>query len=281
MRKVEILRGVSLEVEKNRVFGFLGPNGAGKTTLIQLLVGIRRPTSGEVLIQGHRATSNEAKKLIGFLPERPYFYDFLTGETFLKRFGKLGGLEDSVLKKRVPKILDRVGMSHAAQLTLRKYSKGMLQRIGIAQALLRDPELIVLDEPMSGLDPLGRREVRELILKLKEDGKTVFFSSHVIPDVEAVCDEVAILQKGKIVSAGSLSELLRDREAGVEVVFGNVEREKAKRFHKGVATLGESFKCVVADQNAATELAARVIEARGQILSINPVRPSLEDLVTE
>lgn len=281
MRKVEVLRGVSLEVEKNRVFGFLGPNGAGKTTLIQLLVGIRRPTSGEVMIQGHRATSNEAKKLIGFLPERPYFYDFLTGETFLKRFGKLGGLEDSVLKKRVPKILDRVGMSHAAQLTLRKYSKGMLQRIGIAQALLRDPELIVLDEPMSGLDPLGRREVRELILKLKEDGKTVFFSSHVIPDVEAVCDEVAILQKGKIVSSGSLSELLRDRETGVEVVFGNMEREKAKRFHKGVTSLGESFKCVVADQNAATELAGKVIEAQGQILSINPVRPSLEDLVIE
>lgn len=281
MRKVEVLRGVSLEVGAGSIFGFLGPNGAGKTTLIQLLVGIRKPTSGEVRVEGHLAHTTEAKRKSGFLPERPYFYDFLTGERLLEQFGRLGGQDSAVLKKRVPRVLELVGMTQAARIPMRKYSKGMLQRIGIAQALLRDPKIVVLDEPMSGLDPLGRREVRELILRLKGEGKTVFFSSHVIPDVEAVCDHVAVIQKGKIVSSGRLAELLADRIGGVEIVFSGVDIAQARRMHRSATEIAEGIQVRVPDSESANTLLAQVIQTRGVILSMSPVRPSLEDLVVE
>ena len=185
LSRVQILHKIALKVPRKSITGFLGANGAGKTTLINLIVGLRRPTCGTVRVCGYEATTPEARSRLGYLPERPYFYDHLTGEGLLNYFGTLAGMRKQEIRTRIPEVLTQVGMEHARRLELRRYSKGMLQRIGIAQALLHDPELLILDEPMSGLDPTGRKEIRELILRLAAEGRTIFFSSHVIPDVEA------------------------------------------------------------------------------------------------
>ena len=208
LRPVEVLHQVSLTIPERSIFGFLGANGAGKTTLIHLMTGLRKPTRGSVQVFGKYATSIEAKSRMGYLPERPYFHEHLTGEGLLKYFGALAGLKPKEILTRIPKVLTQVGMANARRLELKRYSKGMLQRIGIAQALIHDPELLVLDEPMSGLDPLGRKEMRELILRLSQEGRTIILSSHVIPDVEAICDQVAFLDRGRLLECGPLAQLL-------------------------------------------------------------------------
>lgn len=208
MKQVQILFEVSLSVPERSIFGFLGLNGAGKTTLIQLIAGLRKASKGRVKIFGEDATSIEARTRLGYLPERPYFHEHLTGEGLLNYYGKLSGLSRVDISARIPSVLEKVGMSHARKVELRKYSKGMLQRIGMAQALIHDPEFLLLDEPMSGLDPLGRREMRELIKGLKKEGRTLFFSSHVISDVEEICDQVAFIQKGRITDVGPVSAFL-------------------------------------------------------------------------
>jgi len=218
MRKVPVLQDVSFGVPSRSIFGFLGANGAGKTTLIHLIVGLRKPTQGRITLLGQDTTSYQARAKLGYLPERPYFHEHLTGEGLLKYLGALAGLKGSDLKSRIPKVLSTVGMTGAQKVELRSYSKGMLQRIGIAQALLHDPEFLVLDEPMSGLDPLGRKEMRELIRVLSGEGRTVFFSSHVIPDVEAICDHIALIQKGRLMSTGPLADYLSKR-ASLEEFF--------------------------------------------------------------
>ncbi|MBI3809478.1 MAG: ABC transporter ATP-binding protein [Nitrospirae bacterium] len=184
---------LDLEVCEGEVFGFLGPNGAGKTTAMKILMGLMRPTSGRAWILERDLGDVGVKREVGFLPEAPYFYDYLTAQEFLRFYGQLFGLERRVLAKRIEELLQVVGLSEAGHLQLRKFSKGMLQRIGIAQALINDPRLIILDEPMSGLDPIGRREIRDLILRLKQSGKTIFFSSHILHDAELLCDRVGIL----------------------------------------------------------------------------------------
>jgi ABC-2 type transport system ATP-binding protein len=206
LKSVEVLKGVSLQVPKNSIFGFVGPNGAGKTTLIQLIVGIRQPTSGQVIVGGFSSSTLQARTKVGYLPERPYFYEHLTGRELLTHYGTLSGIHEN-LKDKITKVLSTVGLSHATDLELRRYSKGMLQRIGIAQSILHDPELLVFDEPMSGLDPVGRKEIRELLQSLKSQGKTIFFSSHVIPDVESICDSVALIRRGEMIASGPMSQL--------------------------------------------------------------------------
>lgn len=203
----EALRDLSLEIRQGETFGLLGPNGAGKTTTLKLLLGLCAPTSGQITLFGKSPDRPEVRNFVGFLPENPYFYTYLTGREFLAFCGGMFGLSRSRLKERSEELLELVGMKQAADLQLRKYSKGMLQRIGIAQALINDPQLVFLDEPMSGLDPVGRRQFREIILRLKSQGKTLFFNSHILSDVEEICDRFGILYEGRLIASRALSEL--------------------------------------------------------------------------
>src|ERR1041385_3610557 len=216
------LDGLTLQVEQGEVFGFLGPNGAGKTTTLKLLMQLIYPTSGHAEILGKPIGDVSVKRRVGYLPETPYFYDYLTAEELLNYFGALFGYAAAERRRRTGALLDEVGIGKERRLPLRKFSKGMLQRVGIAQAILNDPEVVFLDEPMSGLDPLGRREMRQLILRLRDRGCTVFFSSHVLADAEALCSRVAILAGGRLVAAGRLSDLLAFQVRGWELVVSGV-----------------------------------------------------------
>ncbi len=201
-KKVRVLNGVDLDVNDGEIFGFIGPNGAGKTTTFKSILNFVSITEGSIQIKGKDLNDTNIKKSIGYLPESPYFYDYLTGSELLTYMGKLHGIENDILGERINVLLEKVNMSYARNRQLRKYSKGMLQRIGIAQALINDPDFIILDEPMSGLDPMGRREVRDLILEEKEKGKTILLSSHILSDVESLCDRVGVILNGKVVNTG-------------------------------------------------------------------------------
>jgi len=205
--KKQVLKDVSLEIYKGEIFGFLGPNGAGKTTTIKIITGLIKPDSGSAKIFSNPVNTLEARKQIGFLPESPYFYEHLTGYEFLKISALLSNQKN--YKSRILGLLEKVGLKHAVKLQLRKYSRGMLQRIGIAQALVAEPELLILDEPLTGLDPIGRKEIKDIILEQKAKGNTVFFSSHILPDAEAVCDRIGIIIDGQIIKVGELNKLLR------------------------------------------------------------------------
>ena len=218
-KKVRALDGISFSVEPGEVFGFLGPNGAGKTTTIRILMGLISASAGRASILGHPVPSQEARARLGFLPEAPYFYDYLTVAEVLDLAGRLFGLDRKERRRRTDRLIERVGLTHARDTALKKYSKGMLQRAGIAQALINDPELVVFDEPMGGLDPVGRREVRDIIEELRDDGKTVFFSSHILADVELVSDRVGILIKGKMRDIGTLSQLVDRRTKSTDIGF--------------------------------------------------------------
>lgn len=209
-QKIVTLQNCSLEVYQGETFGLLGQNGAGKTTLLKILLGIIRPTAGQGALLGKPLGDRSVKQRVGYLPENPYFYDYLTGWEFLQYTAGLFQLPADVQRRRIPELLELVGLAQSAarKKQLRQYSKGMLQRIGMAQALINDPEIVFLDEPMSGLDPLGRYQIREIILSLKAQGKTIFFNSHVLSDVEMICDRVAILARGELLCVGSLNELL-------------------------------------------------------------------------
>jgi len=207
-RKVEAVRGVSFEVHAGEIFGFLGPNGAGKTTTLKMITGLIAPTSGSGTILGEPAPSPDAMKRVGFLPENPYVYPYLTPREFVSLCASLSGMNGKDFHARVEKVLARVGITEAIDRPVRALSKGMLQRVGLAAALVHEPELLILDEPMSGLDPVGRKEVRDLIVEEKKNGRTVFFSSHILSDVEMLCDRVCILRKGEVVVSGAVRELL-------------------------------------------------------------------------
>lgn len=222
-RKRIALKPLDLTVEEGEIFGLLGPNGAGKTTTIKMLMGLHFPTSGEARIMGKPLGDNSVKEKIGFMPENAHFYDYLTGHEFLDYYGQLYGMPKELRRKRIPELLEKVGLSHAGELPLRGYSKGMQQRVGLAQSLLNDPKIVFLDEPQSGLDPFGRKEVRDLILSLRDAGKTVFFSSHILQDAELICDRVAILHKGQRIALGPLSEMLSAKVKEYEVAFSDAE----------------------------------------------------------
>jgi ABC-2 type transport system ATP-binding protein len=219
-RRVEAVRDVSFQVHRGEIFGFLGPNGAGKTTIIKMLVGLIAPTAGTMEILGVPAPSPDGRARVGFLPENPYVYPYLSPREFVTLCGRLSGLGGAALGERVERILARVGMDASMDRAAGALSKGMLQRVALAAALVHDPELLVLDEPMSGLDPVGRKEVRDLILEEKHRGRTVFFSSHILSDVEMLCDRVCILRKGEVVVAGALRELLGEGKRRSEITVG-------------------------------------------------------------
>src|SRR6188472_2018588 len=222
-KPISALANVSLSVAQGEIFGFLGHNGAGKTTIMKILLGLLRATSGYAELLGSPVQNVDVRARIGYLPESPYFYDYLTAEEFLYFYGKLAGLHRETIRTRIPRLLEQVSLTEARQRQLRKFSKGMLQRIGLAQALIHDPELVILDEPMSGLDPVGRKEVRDIILSLRDQGITVFFSTHIVSDVEMVCDRVGILAKGTMLAVGRIEDLVsRHATQSVEVVCEGV-----------------------------------------------------------
>jgi len=216
-KPVGALRGVSFTVQRGHIFGFVGPNGAGKTTTIRTLMGLIKPTSGSAKLLGEAIPSRKARFKLGFLPESPYFSDYLTVAELLALAGGLFGVPRALRKKRADELIEKVGLGRARTQSLKKYSKGMLQRAGLAQALMNDPELVVLDEPMSGLDPIGRKEVRDLIVELRDQGKTVFFSSHILTDIEAIADQVAIVARGEVQSQGTPAELMKRTVLGIDV----------------------------------------------------------------
>jgi ABC-2 type transport system ATP-binding protein len=284
-RRYRALDRLTLEVEAGEVFGFLGPNGAGKTTTLKLLMQLVFPTSGRAEMLGHPLGDLSVKRRLGYLPENPYFYDHLTGEELLEYFAALFGYSRQECRERARRLLDEVGIGAERRLQLRKFSKGMLQRVGIAQALINDPELVIFDEPMSGLDPLGRRDVRALILRLRDRGCTVFFSSHVLSDAEALCSRVAILAKGRLVASGRLTEMQPFRASGWELVVAGVSDDViaalGSRVRRSVR-LGEGRYMLELPLEPPPERLLGELTARAaHLVSLNPIRQTLEDFFVE
>ena len=277
IRKHWVLRGLSLSIEPGEIFGFIGTNGAGKTTTIKLALGLIFPDSGSVRLFGEEGAPAEARRRVGFLPENPYFYDYLTGEEFLDFHARLFGIDAPTRRGRVRELLGRVGLANRGDRQLRHYSKGMLQRIGLAQALINDPELVILDEPMSGLDPIGRREVRDIILELKARGRTVFFSTHILSDTEMICDRVGLLVRGSLKAVGRIDDLVSRDIPYWEVALqgvkngnlpcGQVVSRRDDRLLVRVETPGDMHR-ILATLNG----------SGAQLVSVTPGRQSLEDL---
>ena len=236
-KKVEAVRDVSFEVRSGEIFGLVGPNGAGKTTTMKMITGLIYPDAGGVEVFGHSSLTTESRRKLGYLPEGPYFYEHLTASELLRYYGHLHGMSGAKLDGRVDELLDRVGLTDARDRQLRKFSKGMRQRAGIAQALINDPELVILDEPQSGLDPVGRKEVRDLIYELREQGKTVVFSSHILVDVEAVCDRVAILQAGELVEVADLEEWTKGGGQSLHIRVRGLEPRQIRGEFEGVTRI--------------------------------------------
>ena len=284
-RPYRALDRLTLDVEAGEVFGFLGPNGAGKTTTLKLLMRLVYPTGGDGEILGRPLGDLSVKRRIGYLPENPYFYDYLTAEELLVYYASLFGIRGAERRARASRLLDEVGIGAERRLQLRKFSKGMLQRVGIAQALINEPELVILDEPMSGLDPLGRRDVRALILRLRDSGCTVFFSSHVLSDAEALCNRVAILAKGRLVTAGRLTDMLALRAGGWELVVAGASEA-------AIASLGTQVRRAVRISEGRymlelplepppERLLAELTASGAHLASLNPIRETLENVFIE
>ena len=281
-RPYRALDKISFEVEPGGVFGFLGPNGAGKTTTLKLLMQLVFPTSGSAKILGKPVGDVSVKRRIGFLPENPYFYDNLTAEELLGYFASLFGYHGEERRKRVSRLLDEVGVGAERRLQLRKFSKGMIQRVGLAQAIVNDPEVVFLDEPMSGLDPLGRREVRQLILRLRDEGRTVFFSSHILADAEALCSRIAIVAKGRLMATGALADILAVRMLGWEIVVDGLaappDTSRAGLAIQKVTKIDEQrYALEVAPHVKPEDAIAQVVGRGGRLISVNPIRETLED----
>ncbi len=281
-----VLHGVSFDVPRGEVFGLLGPNGAGKTTTLKILMDLLRPTSGRAVLFDRPSGDPEARARVGFVPEQPYYYDHLTADELVQYFAGLSGVPAHERASRAAAVLDRTGVREEdRRRPLRQFSKGMLQRVGLAQALVHDPELVILDEPMSGLDPIGRRDVRQIILALRDEGKTVLFSSHILSDAEQLCSRVAILARGHVVALGKLTDLTAPSLRGCEVVATSLRPDAVATLAPLVAKVTE-----IADGRYCFELGpgqkpetvvAAVASAGGALVSVQPVRASLEDIFME
>jgi len=271
------LDNLTLQVEDGEVFGFLGPNGAGKTTTLKLLMGLIFPTSGTARIHGRSIDDVRMHREIGYLPEQPYFYDYLTARELLDYYARFSGYSKAARRERVEQFLEKVGLASAGDVQLRKFSKGMLQRVGIAQAVLHDPRVVFLDEPMSGLDPVGRREVRDIILGLKKQGCTIFFSTHILSDAEMLCDRVAVLASGKLQGVGAPNDIVSIEVHAMEILF---EARDGSAFPPGIGAtvtrIGGRFRVEV-QENSLFEALEQLKASQARILSVAPVRPTLED----
>jgi len=280
-RRVEAVRRVSFEVRRGEIFGFLGPNGAGKTTTIKMLTGLIAPTRGEMAILGVKVPSPEVMRSVGFLPENPYIYPYLSPREFVSLCARLSGVDRTALRRRTEEVLARVGLSEAIDRPARALSKGMLQRAALAAALVHDPVLLILDEPMSGLDPVGRKEVRDLILEEKHRGRTVFFSSHILSDVEMLCDRVCILRKGEVVVAGALGNLLAEGKRRSEVTITGASEglgaSLAPRV-QGMRRVGDALVMEVEGEAEVREVVTLAFAEGARLRSVTPKRETLEDL---
>jgi len=280
-RTVEAVKGVSFHVERGEIFGFLGPNGAGKTTTIKMLTGLIEPTSGEAFLFGKRVPAAEARQKLGFLPENPYVYPYLTPREFVELSGQLSGMGGKSLRARTMDVLTKVGIAYAADRQVRRLSKGMLQRTGLAAALVADPEMLILDEPMSGLDPVGRKEVRDLIFAERALGRTIFFSTHILSDVEAICDRVAILREGKVVEMGALRTLLRGDVVRTDITLAHVSPALlAQLTEAGFTAESRAEVTIVAIEGDAKvpEVLRLALDAGAHVVELQARRETLEDL---
>jgi len=275
------LKPLHLSVEEGEIFGFLGPNGAGKTTTLKMLMGLVFPTGGSARILGMDINDPQMKAQIGFLPEQPYFYDYLTAHELLDYYGRLSGVPGKELPPRIVKVLERVGLKDIRGVQLRKFSKGMLQRVGIAQAILHEPKIVFFDEPMSGLDPMGRREVRDLMEQLKHEGKTVFFSTHILSDAEALCDRVAVIHQGELRAVGAVAELTSGVQGKIEVVWqGTTVPASIKALGAECHVTGDTVRAVLSEESQDLALDALRRE-RLHMISLVPVRTTLEQYFVE
>ncbi|HDL18141.1 MAG TPA: ABC transporter ATP-binding protein [Bacteroidetes bacterium] len=282
-KKVTALNSLSLFVNPGEVYAFLGPNGAGKTTTIKIILGIVSANSGSIKINGVDFKDRKSRQNIGYLPDQPYFYDDLTPVEYLKFTGKLYGMSGNEIKQKTEELLELVGLKGKEKQRLRSYSRGMLQRLGMAQALIHDPKLLILDEPMTGLDPVGRKEFRDLILSLKERGKTIFFSSHILADAEMISDRVGILHRGKLVRETELFELQNEKNRSLEIAFQFFSGQDvpANKPPLEIELFDQSGIIHINDQNSVFDAVHWVEESGGTILSISPKRKSLEDIFLE
>jgi ABC-2 type transport system ATP-binding protein len=281
LKKKTSLEGLTMQVEDGAVFGLLGPNGAGKSTTIKLLMGIIFPTAGSARMLGKPVSDVSMHRDIGYLPEQPYFYDYLTATEVLDYFAQFHGYSAAERGQRVQKMLKKVGLETAGKIQLRKYSKGMLQRVGLAQAILHDPKLVILDEPMSGLDPVGRREVRDIILELKNAGKTILFSTHILPDAEMLCDRVGVIAGGQLRGVGAPGAIVGVKATGMEILFELAEGAALpERIHAQATRSGAGYRMSVGESElyvALEELRA----AGARITSVTQIKPTLEDFFLE
>ncbi len=277
-KKKPVLKGVSFHVNEGEIFGYLGPNGAGKTTTIKCILNLIFPDSGRITIFGEDSLKPRARKKVGFLPENPYFYDYLTGKEFLAFYADLLGIHGREREEKIKYFLKLVGMERAADLQLRKYSRGMLQRIGLAQALLNDPALVILDEPMGGLDPIGRKEFRDIIVNLKKEGRTVFLSSHILQDIEMICDRVAIILAGEIINQGYLGDLISEKVLFTEIVIAGVPAAEFNHLGESVSTSGDRVLLKVYEEEKIDQVINLVQQKKGKIISLIPRTETLEDI---
>ncbi len=272
---------LTFSVDEGEVFGFLGPNGAGKSTTLKLLMGLIFPTSGTARILGKPVGDLSMRRRIGFLPENPYFYDYLTAEELLSYYAGLSSIDSPAREKRVSQVLDQVGIGAERRMRLRSYSKGMIQRVGVAQALVAEPDVVFFDEPMSGLDPLGRRDLRQLMLQLRDRGCTVFFSSHILADAEALCSRVAIVAQGRLVGEGRLNDLVEFERRGWELVVSNVPQDLKDRLQRQamkITALSDNRYTLELPADAVPEVIVPDLANHGvRIVSLNPIRATLED----
>jgi ABC-2 type transport system ATP-binding protein len=281
LKRKKILKGISLSVDRGEIFGYLGPNGAGKTTTLKCVLGLIFPEEGKIDLFGRPHLETAGKARTGFLPENPYFYDYLTASEFLRFYSQLFLIPSDQREERIESLLRLVDMKRAENLQLRKYSRGMLQRIGLAQALLNNPDLVLLDEPLGGLDPLGRKEFRDIIVRLKEEGKTVFLSSHILQDIEMICDRVAILVDGRIISQGNLQELISQKVLFTEIVLSGLTDKDLEGHGEFVTTHAGRTLLKVFDEDKVDRIIGIIRDKRGRIHSLTPRTETLEDLFVD
>ncbi|MFW6123659.1 MAG: ABC transporter ATP-binding protein [Acidobacteriota bacterium] len=274
-KKIKILKGISLEVQPGEIFGYLGPNGAGKTSTLKCILGLIFPDKGKIRILGNDHLSTKAKQKIGFLPENPYFYDYLTASEFLSFYSQLFEKQKT---EDINMLLELVGLENSKNIQLRKFSKGMLQRMALAQALLNDPELLLLDEPLGGLDPIGRKEIRDIILKLKEKGKTVFLSSHILQDIEIICDHVAILVNGEVINQGRLDDLVSQKILFTEMTVSQINKKELENFGETLTHYGDKSLIKIYDSNKVQEILEFINRKKGKVHSLVPRTQTLEDI---
>jgi len=278
IKKYHILKGIDLEVEKGEIFGFLGPNGAGKTTTIKCVMGLLAADAGEILVDGIPAAAKGTRRRIGFLPENPSFYDYLTARELLFFSASLFNLPAAEVGDRIAALIHRVGLSGHEDLKLRKFSKGMIQRLGLAQALVNDPDLLILDEPFSGLDPVGRKDIRLLILSLREQGKTIFFSSHILQDMELMVDRVGIILDGTIRRQGRLSDMIARSTQYCEIVCDQIAERDLAQIQANFVLRDGQFILTLPGEADVNLVVESIIHNGGRIVAVSPVKMTLEDI---